>query len=52
MRENTERWMQLARLAAVEKDPKKLVELVREINDLLEKKQKRLAHQSEESTAE
>ena len=40
--ENTERWMELAKLAAVEQDPRKLQELVREINDLLEKKQDRL----------
>jgi hypothetical protein len=36
--------MELARLAAEEQDPKKLMELVREINDLLEKKQDGLAH--------
>lgn len=41
MRENIERWMELARLASVEQDPDKLLELVREINELLEKKQKR-----------
>jgi hypothetical protein len=42
MREDTERWMELARLASVEQDPDKLLQLVSEINDLLEKKQKRL----------
>jgi len=42
MRENTERWMELAKLAATEQDPIKMLELVREINELLEKKQKRL----------
>jgi len=42
MREDTERWMELARLASVEQDPDKLHELVREINELLAKKQKRL----------
>jgi hypothetical protein len=31
MRENTERWMELARLAATEQDPQKLAEPVREI---------------------
>ena len=36
--------MELAELAANEQDPKKLLELVREINDLLEQKQHRLAH--------
>jgi hypothetical protein len=34
--------MELARLAVTEQDPKKMVALVREINDLLEKKQRRL----------
>ncbi|HTZ96074.1 MAG TPA: hypothetical protein VMB18_06735 [Terriglobales bacterium] len=42
MREHTERWKQLAELAANEQDPKKLIELVREINELLEVKQRRL----------
>jgi uncharacterized protein with von Willebrand factor type A (vWA) domain len=48
MREHTERWMELAKLAATEQDPKKLHELVREINDLLEKKQKRLEREESE----
>jgi hypothetical protein len=42
MRENRERWMELAELAANEQDSKKLIELVREINELLETKQRRL----------
>lgn len=42
MRENTERWMQLCSQAAVEQDPEKLLELVRQINDLLEQKERRL----------
>ena len=42
MRENRERWMELAELAANEQDPDKLMEMVREINQLLDKKQKRL----------
>jgi len=42
MQENTARWMQLCAQAAVEQDPKKLLELVTEINDLLEKKERRL----------
>jgi hypothetical protein len=33
-----ERWMQLCRLASVEHDPDKLIELIREINRLLETK--------------
>ncbi len=42
MRENTERWMQLCAQAAIEEDPDKLLMLVNEINDLLEKKERRL----------
>jgi hypothetical protein len=48
MRENTERWMELAKLAATEQDPIKMLELVREINELLEKKQKRLNREESE----
>jgi hypothetical protein len=44
MQNNRERWMELAELAADEQDPKKMLELVREINDLLEQKQNRLKH--------
>jgi hypothetical protein len=36
MRENTERWMELARLAATKQGPQKLVELVREVNHFAE----------------
>jgi hypothetical protein len=39
---NRERWMELAELAANEQDPDKLMELISEIEDLLEEKQKRL----------
>jgi hypothetical protein len=42
MRENTERWKQLAEQAATEQDPQKLSELVREINELLAEKRNRL----------
>jgi hypothetical protein len=42
MRENEERWKQLCELAAKEQDPQKLIELTREINNLLLFKQKRL----------
>jgi hypothetical protein len=42
MQDKTERWTELCRLAAVEQDPVKLLQLIREINDLLEAKQKRL----------
>jgi hypothetical protein len=41
-RERKERWFELCELAAVEEDPDKLVELVREINRLLEEKRQRL----------
>ncbi len=43
MQKDTERWMELARMAAVEQDPKKLLALVTEINELLDKKTRRLA---------
>jgi hypothetical protein len=42
MRENTERWKQLCEEAAKEQDPRRLLELTREINDLLLGKQQRL----------
>jgi hypothetical protein len=37
-----ERWLELAEKAAVEQDPVKLLELVKELNDLLEAKEGRL----------
>jgi hypothetical protein len=37
-----ERWQELCAQAAVEQDPMKLLELAREINDLLEEKERRL----------
>jgi hypothetical protein len=37
-----ERWMELCQQAAVEQDPKKLMELVTEINRLLMEKEQRL----------
>ncbi len=42
MQDDRERWMQLAALAAEEKDPEKLLALVKEINVLLDRKQIRL----------
>jgi len=42
MRENEERWKQLCELVAKEQDPQKLIELTREINNLLLFKQNRL----------
>jgi hypothetical protein len=38
-----ERWRDLCERAATEQDPKKLMPLVKEINQLLEEKQSRLA---------
>lgn len=40
--ENKERWKVLCEQAAAEQDPKKLLELTRQINDLLLGKQHRL----------
>jgi hypothetical protein len=42
MRENKERWREFCEQAAVEQDPKKLLDLTRQINDLLLGKQHRL----------
>jgi hypothetical protein len=42
MKENTERWMELCGQAAVEQDPEKLMELVTQILELLETKERRL----------
>jgi len=40
-----ERWQKLCEQAAEEQDPKKLMELIEEINDLLEAKEQRLLGQ-------
>ena len=45
MRDKTERWFQLCEQAATEQDPQKLLELVKEINELLEAKERRLNQQ-------
>lgn len=37
-----ERWRELCKQASVEKDPKKMLELIKEINRLLDEKQARL----------
>jgi hypothetical protein len=42
MQENKDRWKILCEQAAIEQDPKKLLELTRQINDLLLGKQHRL----------
>jgi len=39
---NEERWLEVCQQAAVEQDPKKLVELTTEIYRLLEEKRRRL----------
>jgi hypothetical protein len=52
MRENEERWKQLCELAAKEQDPKKLVELTRQISELLLFKQKRLNSETQCQTDE
>jgi hypothetical protein len=44
VQEKTELWKQLCAQAAVEQDPRKMLELVRQINELLEAKQKRLSN--------
>jgi hypothetical protein len=49
---NEERWRQLCAEAAVEQDPQKLMELVKEINRLLDLKQQRGRPEPEESTQE
>jgi len=40
--QGNERWKELCEQASKEQDPKKLHELIREINDLLETKEARL----------
>jgi hypothetical protein len=47
---NRKRWEELSRQAAVEKDPKKLLELAAEINRLLQEKEKRLQQQRQART--
>ena len=42
-----ERWFQLCQQAAVEHDPVKMLELITEINDILEEKEKMLEAQRE-----
>jgi hypothetical protein len=40
--QNKERWEELCRQAATEQNPEKLLLLIREINDILDAKEKRL----------
>jgi len=51
MRENNERWKLLCEMAATEQDPQKLLELTREINDLLLGKQRRLERPDDKAQA-
>jgi len=43
MRENTERWKLLCEQAAVEQDPERLLQLVREISRVLGEKEARIS---------
>lgn len=45
MQDKTELWFQLCQQAAVEQDPIRLLQLIKEINDLLEAKEARLLQQ-------
>jgi hypothetical protein len=47
LREREAEWMELCRQAAVEQDPKKTLELTRQINELLIGKQRRLDQKAE-----
>jgi hypothetical protein len=49
MQGNSERWKELCAQAAVEQNPQKLLELTRQINELLLGKQHRLDHLADES---
>jgi hypothetical protein len=42
VQDKTEQWMEICAQIAVEQDPKKLLELAKELNDLLEAKERRL----------
>jgi hypothetical protein len=44
--ENKERWRELCEKAFAERDPKELLELIRQINDLLEGKKRRLEQEA------
>jgi hypothetical protein len=44
LQQNTDRWKLLCEQAATEQDPKKLIELIKEINRLLAEKKNRLEH--------
>ena len=42
MQQDSERWRQLCELAVREQDPAKLMQLIKEINELLDAKERRL----------
>jgi hypothetical protein len=48
--ETHELWVQLCEQAAVEQDPKRLLEFVTQINDLLDQKERRLKAQRSSSS--
>jgi predicted Zn-dependent protease len=50
--EKGERWRKLCEQAASEQDPQKLMELAREIDRLLEEKERRLKEQRTNSVSE
>lgn len=52
MQADSERWKLLCELAAQEQDPQKLLELTREINDLLLGKQRRLERPDDKPNGE
>ncbi len=47
-----ERWMELCELATTEQDPRKMLELVKQINELLEAKENRLKRKPSSSANE
>ena len=50
--EKKEIWMHLCERAAIEQDPDKLMDLIREINHLLEEKERRLKSASRDPNRE
>ena len=47
---NRERWHNLCEQAAIEQDPERLLELIKEINQLLEEKEQRLKQERHVTT--
>ena len=50
VQDKTERWFQLCQQASIEQDPLKLLQLIKEINDLLEAKEARLLQERKPPT--